>query len=89
MQEEEDEKHQRFQEACYLHPSEVAERRVRLVVGMKRYFHGKRMEGLLSVKVGTSPHYNACTDVAPLALVLDSLFVLCLVIGLLPRGNML
>ncbi|CAL5219904.1 g1831 [Coccomyxa viridis] len=48
--EEEDEKHQRFQEACYLHPSEVAERRVRLVVGMKRYFHGKRMEGLLSVK---------------------------------------
>ena len=54
VQEEEDEKHQRFQEACYLHPSEVAERRVRLVVGMKRYFHGKRMEGLLSVKVGSA-----------------------------------
>ena len=54
MQEEEEEKHQRFQEACYLHPSEVTERRVRLVVGMKRYFHGKRMEGLLSVKVECS-----------------------------------
>lgn len=29
----------------------MAERRVRLVIGMKRYFHGKRLEGLLSVKV--------------------------------------
>ena len=61
MQEEEDEKHQRFQEACYFHPGEVAERRVRLVVGMKRYFHGKRMEGLLSVKVHSSTQqFSAC-----------------------------
>jgi hypothetical protein len=48
---EEEEKHQRFQDACHFHSSEMAERRVRLVVGLKRYFHGKRLEGLLSVKV--------------------------------------
>ena len=50
LQEEED-KYRRFQDACHFHPSEMAERRVRLVVGLKRYFHGKRLEGLLSVKV--------------------------------------
>jgi hypothetical protein len=31
--------------------SELSERRVRLVIGLKRYFHGKRLEGLLSTKV--------------------------------------
>ena len=35
---------------CY-HPAELAERRVRLAVGLKRYFHGKRVEGLLSASV--------------------------------------
>ena len=34
-----------------LTPDELAEARVRLVVGLKRYFHGKRMEGLLSSRV--------------------------------------
>ena len=66
MQEEEDEKHERFQEACYFHPGEVAERRVRLVVGMKRYFHGKRMEGLLSVKVHSSAYTTSCIWMADL-----------------------
>jgi len=58
-EEEQEEKHKNFQEACYFHPGEMAERRVRLAVGMKRYFHGKRMEGLLSVKVQHS-HCLAC-----------------------------
>ena len=57
-QEEEEQKGQGTQEACYLHPSELAERRVRLVVGMKRYFHGKRLEGLLSVKVRCPPSHR-------------------------------
>ena len=62
LQEEEEEKHARFQEACHFHASEVAERRVRLVVGLKRYFHGKRMEGLLSVKVQLRrPSFACCT----------------------------
>ena len=34
-----------------LTPDELSEARVRLVVGLKRYFHGKRMEGLLSSRV--------------------------------------
>ena len=29
----------------------LAEMRSRLIAGLKRYFHGKRMEGLLSVQV--------------------------------------
>ena len=33
------------------HPTELAERRVRMAVGLKRYFHGKRLEGLLSSRV--------------------------------------
>ena len=52
MQEDEDGAHKELRDACHFHPSELAERRVRLVIGMKRYFHGKRLEGLLSVKVG-------------------------------------
>ena len=35
----------------HLNPSELVEARVRLVVGLKRYFHGKRLEGLLSSAV--------------------------------------
>lgn len=31
--------------------SELIEARVRLIVGLKRYFHGKRIEGLLSTAV--------------------------------------
>ena len=38
-----------------LRPDELAEARVRLAVGLKRYFHGKRMEGLLSSRV-RAPH---------------------------------
>ena len=30
----------------------LAEMRSRLIAGLKRYYHGKRMEGLLSVQVG-------------------------------------
>lgn len=32
-------------------PSELAERRARLAIGLKRYFHSKRLEGLLSTAV--------------------------------------
>lgn len=35
--------------------AEVAERRTRLALGLKRYFHHKRMEGLLSNKARTHP----------------------------------
>ena len=35
----------------HMSESEVIEARVRLVVGLKRYFHGKRVEGLLSTSV--------------------------------------
>ena len=35
----------------HLNTSELVEARVRLVVGLKRYFHGKRVEGLLSSAV--------------------------------------
>lgn len=35
----------------HMSESEVIEARVRLVVGLKRYFHGKRVEGLLSTAV--------------------------------------
>ncbi len=37
----------------------LTEMRSRLIAGLKRYFHGKRMEGLLSVQVsgyGSSRH---------------------------------
>ena len=51
QEDEEEGKHKEYRDACHFHPSEMAERRVRLVIGMKRYFHGKRLEGLLSVKV--------------------------------------
>ena len=51
QEDDEEDKHKESRGACHFHPSEMAERRVRLVIGMKRYFHGKRLEGLLSVKV--------------------------------------
>ena len=35
----------------HLSDVEIAEARLRLVVGLKRYFHGKRVEGLLSTAV--------------------------------------
>lgn len=35
----------------HLSEVEIAEARMRLVVGLKRYFHGKRVEGLLSTAV--------------------------------------
>ena len=41
------------QAKCPLTEDELAEARVRLVVGFKRYFHAKRMEGLLSSRVST------------------------------------
>lgn len=37
-----------------LEPQALAEMRSRLVSGLKRYFHAKRMAGLLSVKVGSA-----------------------------------
>ena len=37
------------------HPTELAERRVRMAVGLKRYFHAKRLEGLLSSRVRAVP----------------------------------
>ena len=37
----------------HMSESEVIEARVRLVVGLKRYFHGKRVEGLLSTAVSS------------------------------------
>lgn len=40
-----------LQTRCPLTEDELAEARVRLVVGFKRYFHGKRIEGLLSSRV--------------------------------------
>ncbi|BDA42347.1 probable Na(+)/H(+) antiporter NhaH at N-terminal half [Coccomyxa sp. Obi] len=43
----EDEEHN---DTTVFHPSELAERRVRLAIGLKRYFHGKRLEGLLSTQ---------------------------------------
>lgn len=33
----------------------LGEARVRLLQGIKRYFHGKRAEGLISSKVGVGP----------------------------------
>jgi hypothetical protein len=39
---------------------EVAEARVRLLASMKRYFHSKRADGLLSSKVGLSACLPAC-----------------------------
>ncbi|KAK9789036.1 hypothetical protein WJX73_003859 [Symbiochloris irregularis] len=44
---------------CPLTDDELAEARVRLVVGFKRYFHGKRIEGLLSSR-GLRILDNAC-----------------------------
>lgn len=38
----------------HLSESELIESRLRLVVGLKRYFHGKRIEGLLSPAVRSS-----------------------------------
>lgn len=43
------------QAKCPLTEDELAEARVRLVVGFKRYFHGKRLEGLLSSRVMAMP----------------------------------
>ena len=40
----------------HMSESEVIEARVRLVVGLKRYFHGKRVEGLLSTAVSSLRH---------------------------------
>ena len=53
-----------------LRPDELAEARVRLAVGLKRYFHGKRMEGLLSSRVRLlsiercSASWHACRQVS-------------------------
>ena len=49
----------------HMSESEVIEARVRLVVGLKRYFHGKRVEGLLSTAVSVQPpltslHLHEC-----------------------------
>ena len=41
-------------DATVFHSSELTERRVRLAIGLKRYFHSKRMEGLLSTGVRLS-----------------------------------
>ena len=47
------------------HPTELAERRVRMAVGLKRYFHGKRLEGLLSSRVRALPagQRHACPPI--------------------------
>lgn len=36
-----------------LGPELLADARSRLIAGLKRYFHAKRLEGLLSAKVGS------------------------------------
>ena len=42
----------------HLSESEIVEARVRLVVGLKRYFHGKRVEGLLSTSVSHDSYHQ-------------------------------
>lgn len=53
----------------HLSDVEIAESRMRIVVGLKRYFHGKRVEGLLSpavtpvsLTISHPPHCNASSS---------------------------
>ena len=62
-------------DATMFHPSDLAERRVRLAIGLKRYFHGKRMEGLLSTGVHTSVHPTHCLLHAHVDVVYESVHV--------------